>query len=70
MCWRRWSGSNTTPNRTAFIALLKYQDGELAYIIAPQRLAVGDTVVSGLRADIKPGNAMSLAAIPGGHDHP
>ena len=54
------------PNRTAFIALLKYQDGELAYIIAPQRLAVGDTVVSGLRADIKPGNAMPLAAIPVG----
>jgi large subunit ribosomal protein L2 len=54
------------PNRTAFIALLKYQDGELAYIIAPQRLAVGDTVVSGLRADIKPGNAMTLAAIPVG----
>jgi large subunit ribosomal protein L2 len=54
------------PNRTAFIALLKYQDGELAYIIAPQRLAVGDTVVSGARADIKPGNAMPLAAIPVG----
>jgi large subunit ribosomal protein L2 len=54
------------PNRTAFIALLKYQDGELAYIIAPQRLAVGDTVVSGLRADIKPGNSMQLAAIPVG----
>jgi large subunit ribosomal protein L2 len=54
------------PNRTAFIALLKYQDGELAYIIAPQRLAVGDTVVSGQRADIKPGNAMQLAAIPVG----
>jgi large subunit ribosomal protein L2 len=54
------------PNRTAFIALIKYQDGELAYIIAPQRLAVGDQVVSGLRADIKPGNAMTLAAIPVG----
>jgi large subunit ribosomal protein L2 len=54
------------PNRTAFIALIKYQDGELAYIIAPQRLAVGDTVVSGVRADIKPGNAMTLAAIPVG----
>jgi large subunit ribosomal protein L2 len=54
------------PNRTAFIALIKYQDGELAYIIAPQRLAVGDTVVSGLRADIKPGNAMTLGAIPVG----
>ncbi|GAB0117431.1 50S ribosomal protein L2 [Acidisoma sp. 7E03] len=54
------------PNRTAFIALIKYQDGELAYIVAPQRLAVGDTVVSGLRADIKPGNAMPMAAIPVG----
>jgi large subunit ribosomal protein L2 len=54
------------PNRTAFIALIKYQDGELAYIIAPQRLAVGDTVVSGVRTDIKPGNAMTLAGIPVG----
>ncbi len=54
------------PNRTAFIALLKYQDGELAYIIAPQRLRVGDTVVAGRRVDIKPGNAMPLAAIPVG----
>src|SRR5262249_18508973 len=40
------------PNRTAFIALLKYQDGELAYILAPQRLAAGDTVVSGEHADV------------------
>jgi large subunit ribosomal protein L2 len=54
------------PNRTAFIALIKYQDGELAYILAPQRLRVGDTVVSGPRADIKPGNAMPMAAIPVG----
>ncbi|GAN76223.1 50S ribosomal protein L2 [Acidisphaera rubrifaciens] len=54
------------PNRTAFIALIKYQDGELAYILAPQRLRVGDMVVSGARADIKPGNAMPLAAIPVG----
>jgi large subunit ribosomal protein L2 len=54
------------PNRTAFIALIKYKDGELAYILAPQRLRVGDAVVSGLRADIKPGNAMPLAAIPVG----
>jgi large subunit ribosomal protein L2 len=54
------------PNRTAFIALIKYADGELAYIIAPQRLAVGDNVVAGQRADIKPGNAMPLAAIPVG----
>ncbi|MDE2582392.1 MAG: 50S ribosomal protein L2 [Rhodospirillales bacterium] len=54
------------PNRTAFIALLKYADGELAYILAPQRLRAGDTVVAGQRADIKPGNAMPLAAIPVG----
>jgi large subunit ribosomal protein L2 len=54
------------PNRTAFIALVKYQDNELAYIIAPQRLKVGDTVVSAERADIKPGNAMPMAAIPVG----
>ncbi|UCH75509.1 MAG: 50S ribosomal protein L2 [Rhodospirillales bacterium] len=52
------------PNRTAFIALLKYQDGELAYILAPQRLAVGDTIVAGERTDVKPGNAMPLASIP------
>ena len=54
------------PNRTAFIALVKYQDGELAYILAPQRLKVGDTVVAGERVDIKPGNAMPLGAIPVG----
>jgi large subunit ribosomal protein L2 len=54
------------PNRTAFIALIKYEDGELAYILAPQRLKVGDSVVAGQRADIKPGNAMPLAAIPVG----
>jgi large subunit ribosomal protein L2 len=54
------------PNRTAFIALIKYADNELSYIIAPQRLKVGDPVVSGLRVDIKPGNAMPLAAIPVG----
>src|SRR6201997_2170552 len=54
------------PNRTAFIALIKYQDGELAYILAPQRLKVGDPVVAGVRVDIKPGNAMPLAAIPVG----
>src|SRR5262245_42957858 len=45
------------PNRTAFIALLKYNDGELSYILAPQRLAVGDTIVSGEYVDVKPGNA-------------
>src|SRR5580692_5956727 len=54
------------PNRTAFIALIKYQDGELAYILAPQRLRVGDMVVAAARADIKPGNAMPLGAIPVG----
>ena len=52
------------PNRTAFIALIKYEDGEQSYILAPQRLAVGDTVVSGEKVDIKPGNAMPLANIP------
>jgi large subunit ribosomal protein L2 len=52
------------PNRTGFIALIKYQDGELAYILAPQRLAVGDTVVSGEHVDVKPGNAMPLGNIP------
>src|SRR5215510_7807697 len=54
------------PNRTAFLALVKYEDGELAYILAPQRLAVGDQVVSGERVDIKPGNAMPLANMPVG----
>jgi large subunit ribosomal protein L2 len=54
------------PNRTAFIALIKYQDNELSYILAPQRLKVGDQVVASARADIKPGNAMPLSAIPVG----
>ncbi|WP_428391410.1 50S ribosomal protein L2 [Lichenicoccus sp.] len=54
------------PNRTAFIALVKYADNELAYIIAPQRLKVGDAIVAGARVDIKPGNAMPLSAIPVG----
>jgi large subunit ribosomal protein L2 len=54
------------PNRSAFIALVKYQDGELSYILAPQRLRPGDSVVSGARVDIKPGNAMPLATIPVG----
>ncbi len=54
------------PNRTSFIALIKYQDGELAYIIAPQRLRAGDAVVAGQRVDIKPGNAMPMATIPVG----
>src|ERR1051325_2764252 len=62
---RRKFGVNATverleydPFRTGFIALLKYDDGELSYILAPQRLAVGDIVVSGEHVDVKPGNAM------------
>src|SRR6267154_4348653 len=54
------------PNRTAFIALIKYQDGEQAYILAPQRLAPGDQVIASEKADIKPGNAMPIASIPVG----
>ncbi len=55
------------PNRTAWIALVKYEDGELAYIVAPQRLAAGDKVVSSLQTvDVKPGNAMPLERMPVG----
>lgn len=54
------------PNRTAFIALIRYEDGELSYILAPQRLTVKDTVISGESVDIRPGNAMPLANIPVG----
>ena len=54
------------PNRSGFIALIRYADGELAYILAPQRLKAGDQVVSGERVDIKPGNAMPLASMPVG----
>ena len=54
------------PNRTAFIALVRYADGELSYILAPQRLGVGDSVESGPGADIKPGNALPLRNIPVG----
>jgi large subunit ribosomal protein L2 len=54
------------PNRTAFIALITYTDGEQAYILAPQRLAPGDTVIAGETADIKPGNALPLKVIPVG----
>src|ERR1700722_9853871 len=54
------------PNRTAFIALIKYKDGTQSYILAPQKLKKGDMVVSGLKADIKPGNAMPLRNIPVG----
>ncbi len=52
------------PNRTAFIALIKYEDGTLSYILAPQRLAVGDSVVAGAKVDVKPGNAMPLSSMP------
>jgi large subunit ribosomal protein L2 len=54
------------PNRTAFIALINYEDGEQAYILAPQRLSPGDQVVAGERCDIKPGNAMPLRNMPVG----
>ena len=54
------------PNRTAFIALIQYEDGEKSYIIAPNGLNVGEKVVSGPNADIKPGNALPLANIPVG----
>ncbi len=52
------------PNRTAFIALIRYEDGEQNYIIAPQRLGVGDTVVSGAKVDVKPGNSMPFSGMP------
>nr|WP_294918381.1 50S ribosomal protein L2 [uncultured Neokomagataea sp.] len=54
------------PNRTAFIALIKYDDGELAYILAPQRIKAGDRVVAGHRTDVKPGNAMPMGSMPVG----
>src|SRR5919198_2066495 len=54
------------PNRSAHIALLHYVDGEKRYILAPARLGVGDTVSSGPTADIAPGNALPLKAIPTG----
>ncbi len=54
------------PNRTAFIALVQYEDGDKSYIVAPEGLKVGDTVVSGTSADIKPGNALPLENIPVG----
>lgn len=52
------------PNRTAFIALIKYADGELAYILAPQRIKAGDQVIASEKADVKPGNAMPLRGMP------
>jgi large subunit ribosomal protein L2 len=54
------------PNRTAFLALIKYKDGEQAYIIAPQRLKAGDEIIANERVDVKPGNAMLLKSIPVG----
>ncbi len=54
------------PNRTAFIALIKYEDGEQAYILAPQRLKAGDKVVAGEKVDVKPGNAMPMKNMPVG----
>jgi len=54
------------PNRSAFIALVEYEDGTKSYIVAPSELKVGDTVVSGANADIKPGNALPLESIPVG----
>lgn len=69
---RKWDMAATVerleydPNRTAFIALIKYTDGTQSYILAPQRLAVGDQVVAGDKADIKPGNAMPLKNMPVG----
>jgi large subunit ribosomal protein L2 len=54
------------PNRTAFIALIEYADGEKRYILAPQRVSVGDQVIAGEKVDIKPGNALPLKNIPVG----
>ncbi len=54
------------PNRTAHIALVQYEDGEKRYIVAPHELKVGDTILSGASADIKPGNALPLSSIPVG----
>ena len=67
---RKWDMAATVerleydPNRTAFIALIKYEDGELAYIIAPQRLGVGHKVIAGEKVDVKPGCAMPLRSVP------
>jgi large subunit ribosomal protein L2 len=67
---RKWNIAATVerleydPNRTAFIALIKYADGELAYILAPQRLKVGDEVIASEKVDVKPGNAAPLSGLP------
>ena len=69
---RKWDVAATVerleydPNRTAFIALVKYDDGEVAYILAPQRLQPGDKIVAGAKVDVKPGNAMPLSGMPVG----
>lgn len=69
---RRWDEPATVerleydPNRTAFIALVKYPDGQVSYIIAPQRLNVGDSVIAGKKVDVKPGNAMEIGSMPVG----
>ena len=69
---RKWDMVGTVerleydPNRTAFIALVNYEDGEKTYIIAPQRLKAGDTIVAGEKTDVKPGNAMPLRSMPVG----
>jgi large subunit ribosomal protein L2 len=54
------------PNRTAFIALIKYADGDIAYILAPQRLKVGDEIIANEKVDVKPGNASPLRSMPVG----
>ncbi len=72
--WRRdkWDVEATVerieydPNRTGFIALVEYKDGERRYILAPQRLGVGDKIIAGEKTDVKPGNAMKLAKMPVG----
>jgi len=67
---RKWGVTATVerleydPNRTAFIALVKYADGELAYILAPQRLKAGDEIIAGDKVDVKPGNASPLRGLP------
>src|ERR1044072_8695711 len=69
---RKWDVEGTVerleydPNRTAFIALVVYADGEQAYILAPQRLAVGDKVIAAKKTDTKPGNAMEIGQVPVG----
>ncbi|MEE8258755.1 MAG: 50S ribosomal protein L2 [Sphingomonadales bacterium] len=67
---RKWDISATVerieydPNRSGFIALIKYDDGELSYILAPQRLSPGDKIIAGEKVDVQPGNAMPLESMP------